>query len=214
MLNLEWALFLIRSSVNAAYSLANFQGFNNVVSQWSPPLGKIFSGKHSPFPATFRPRRLQCSCWQLSAQTPTAVTCPVHQTILTLCPAACAEPCTALTRVCIICSVSLRCHWHCGGSAFNSHFQNQLCHLSWQMAFPVFGLSEAEKVSLPYLQYLILLMVHSYLYKLQCLELLIFFSCKAITKNKNYYWRLASKIYFLLKMHVVTLMDIKRSHKL
>lgn len=36
-------------------------------------------------------------------------------------------------------------HWHWGGSAFNSHFQNQLCHLSWQMAFPGFGLSEAEK---------------------------------------------------------------------
>lgn len=90
MLNLEQALFLIRSSVNAAYSLANFQGFNNVVSQLSPPLGKIFSGKHSPFPATFRPRGLQCSYWQLFAQSPTAVTCPVHQTALTQCPAASA----------------------------------------------------------------------------------------------------------------------------
>lgn len=85
-----------------------------MVCQWSSPLGKMFSGKHSPFPATFRPRRLQCSCWQLFAQSPTAVTCPVDQTIRSQCPAACgtrAQPlqlCTALTRVCVICSVSLR----------------------------------------------------------------------------------------------------------
>lgn len=105
-------------------------------------------------------------------------------------PVPCSQCCSSAQpspRVCIICSVSLKCHWHCGGSAFNSHFQNQLCHLSWQMAFPVFGLSEAEKVSLPHLQYLILLMMRSCLRKLQCLGLLVFFSCKAITKKKNYY---------------------------
>lgn len=83
---------------------------------------------------------------------------------------------------------SLLCHWHWGGTAFNSHFQNQLCHLSWQMAFPVFGLSKAVKVSLPYLQYLILFLVRSYLHKLQCLGLLVFFSCKAISKKKTYYF--------------------------
>lgn len=117
MLKLEWALFSIRSLVNAVYSLANFQGFNNMVSQWSPPLGKI-SGKHSPFPATFRPSRLQFSCWQLFAQSPTAVTCPAHQTMH---PSA-LQPvlllCTALTRVCIICSVSPGVALPLGGNCF------------------------------------------------------------------------------------------------
>lgn len=188
MLKLEQALFLVRSLVNAAYSLANFQGFNNMVSQWSPPLGKI-SGKHSPFPATFRPRSLQCSCWQLFAQSPAAVPCPVQQSICTQCPAACA----ARARPLQLCTASLGstssllCHWHWGGTAFSSHLQIQLCHLSWQMAFPVFGLSKAVKVSLPYLQYLILFL-RSYLHKFQCLKLLVFFSCKAITKKKNYYF--------------------------
>lgn len=83
MLKLKSALFLIRMLVNAVYSWANFQWLNNMVSLWSFPLGKIFSGKLSLFPATFRLRRLQYSCWRLFAQSQTAVSCPVHKTVLT-----------------------------------------------------------------------------------------------------------------------------------
>lgn len=35
------------------------------------------------------------------------------------------------------------------GSVFNSHFQSQLCNLSWQMAFSIFGLREVEKQHWP-----------------------------------------------------------------
>lgn len=209
MLNLEQALFLIRSSVNAAYSLANFQGFNNVVSQWSPPLGKIFSGKHSPFPATFRPRGLQCSCWQLFAQSPTAVTCPVH-------PVPCSQCCSSAQPSPGFAS-SVLCHWGVTGtveevlSTVTFRTSCVIYHGKWHFLFLVWA--RQKKCHCPNLQYLILLMVCSCLHKLQCLGLLVFFSCKAVTKKKKYYWGLASKIYLFFKMHAVTHMSIKWSHK-
>lgn len=59
----------------------------------------------------------------------------------------------ALIQIYVICILYITrgYQYELGGSAFNNHFQNQLCHLSWQTAFPIFSLREAEKTSLAYL---------------------------------------------------------------